>query len=104
MDLQDWRDLTFTVFASLMVVVLILFTLAAAAGAYFLIKGLLTGRRKLAEARPTVTTVRQTAARVEVGATRVSDTVATPFIKARGLANAVKEGARALVGVRDDQP
>ena len=82
----------------------ILFTVAAAAGAYFLIKGLLTGRRKLAEARPTITTIRRTAAGAEVGATKVSDTVAMPFIKARGLANAVKEGARALVGARDDQP
>ena len=101
MDLQDWRDLTFTVFASLMVIVLIIFTVVAVVSSYFVIKGLITGRRKLAEARPRVTTIRQTAAQVEVGAGKVSDSVASPFIKIRGLTNAVKEGAMALVGGRD---
>jgi hypothetical protein len=101
LDLADWRDLTFTVFGTLMVIVLILFTAVAAVASYFVIRGLLASRRKLAEARPTATTIRQTAARVEVGAGKVSDAVASPFIKVRGLANAVKEGAIALVGGRE---
>ncbi|HEX5940300.1 MAG TPA: hypothetical protein VFZ12_08055 [Dehalococcoidia bacterium] len=104
MDLQDWRDLTFTVFGTLMIITLILMTVVAAVASYFMVKGLTIGRTKLAEARPTVTNVRQVAARVEAGASKTSDTVATPFIKLRGLMNAVKEGAMTLVRGRDEGP
>ena len=101
MDLEDWRDLTFTIFAALLIVVLLLLTAIAVAVSYLVIKGLSLGRSKLAEARPTVSTIRQATAKVEAGASNASDTVASPFIKARGLVNAVKEGAMALVRGRE---
>jgi hypothetical protein len=102
LDLEDWRDLTFTVFGSLMIVTLILFTAVAVVGAYFVVKGLSLGRTKLAEARPTVTTVRQVAMKAEAGASKTSDVVASPFIKIKGLANAVKAGAETLVRGPED--
>ena len=55
----------------------------------------------MAEVRPTASSIRQTAATVEAGAGKASDTLAMPFIKARGVANAVREGVLALVRGRE---
>jgi hypothetical protein len=95
-DLAYWRDLTFTVFAVLSAFVLLIFVGVSAAAGYFSVKGLRTGRTKLAEVRPNISHVRETASRVEVGVEKGSDVVATPFIKMRGIINATRRGASTL--------
>lgn len=101
MDLQDWRDLTFIIFAVLMLLVLIAIAVATLIVTFLLIKGVGLGRRKLNEVKPKITPVRVAAGRVEATVEKGSDAVASPFIKLNGLINAVRKGAETLVTGRD---
>ncbi|MEX2237200.1 MAG: hypothetical protein WEB00_06675 [Dehalococcoidia bacterium] len=101
MDLEFWRDLTFVIFASLLLLVLLIFIVVSAVGSFLVVKVLSAGRGKLAEVKPKIAMVRETASKVEVGVEKGADAVSAPFIKARGLVNGIRRGATTLFTGRD---